>query len=108
MVESHTDKEFDKNALPTKADLMKHLFCIKEECLWKRSICEEYLKCLKLQDLKGIWQKASIPIISDQQILCLITNINKESIKKNLLKLHDKATMFKKICEITMFDICIC
>ena len=39
-----------------------------------------------LQDLNSKWQKASFPIISDQRILCLIANINKEykSTKKNL------------------------
>ena len=78
---------------------MKHyLFCrllLKENTNGKDPSVRD-ISNVVLQDLKGIWQKASIPIISDQQILCLIANINKEykSIKKNLLKLQDKVTMF--------------
>ena len=99
-------KEFDKNVLPTKADPMKHLFCrllLRENANGKDPSVRD-ISNVVLQDLKGIWQKASIPIISDQRILCLIADINKEykSIKKNLLKLQNKATMFKKICEITV------
>ena len=90
--------DFEKNVLPTKADLMKHLFCrllLNENGNGKDPSVRDISKVV-LQDLKCIWQKASIPIISDQRILCLIANINKEykSIKKNLLKLQDKATMF--------------
>ena len=82
-------EEFDKNVLPTKADLMKHLFCrllIKENANGKDPSVRG-ISNVVLQDLKGIWQKAPILIISNQRILFLIANINKEynSIKKNLL-----------------------
>ena len=83
--------DFEKNVLPTKADLMNHLFCrllLKENANGKDPSVRDISNVVP-QDLKGKWQKASFPIISDQRILCLIANINKEykSMKKNFLKL---------------------
>ena len=56
-------KEFDKNVLPTKADLMKHLFrrlLLKENANGKDPSVRD-ISNVVLQDLKRIWQKASIP-----------------------------------------------
>ena len=69
---------------------MKHLFCnrlLKENAYGKDPSVRD-ISNVVLQDLKGIWQKAPIPIISINEFLCLIANINKEckSIKTNLLK----------------------
>ena len=65
-------KEFDKNVLPTKADLMKHfLFCrvlLKENANGKDPSVR-IISNVVLQDLKGIWQKAPIPTISTNFVL---------------------------------------
>ena len=62
-------KEFNKNVLPTKADFMKHLFC--------RLVLKENAN-------GSIYQRD----------LYLIKKF--KSIKKDLLKLQDKATMFTR------------
>ena len=50
-------KKFDKNVLPTKADLLKHLFCrllLKENANGKDRSARD-ISNFVLQDLKRIW-----------------------------------------------------
>ncbi|ESN92944.1 hypothetical protein HELRODRAFT_165085 [Helobdella robusta] len=101
------------NVLPTNSDVMK---CY----LWNRNLLKESangkdpsvnnISRLILTELKQIWQKASIPIISDQRILSLIANLNQKykSIKKNMRKSQEKTLAFREVSEKTLFDISAC
>lgn len=64
------------NILPTYADVMRHYLWVRSDLLWKLNnkdpaiseICE-----IVALDTETIWNKASIPIISHQQVICNFT-----------------------------------
>lgn len=66
-------KELKDNILPTYADVMRHYLWVRSDFLWKlknkdpaiADICE-----VVARDIETIWNKASIPIASHQQVIC--------------------------------------
>lgn len=110
-------KPFSDNMLPTYFDVMKYYLLIREKLL-ETSKQEPSLSvvCVPLiQDLKSLWEKSSISVVSDQQILHQIRQYyNKyRNIKKRLKrdgKLSDKANvvLFRNSAEKKLFDVSLC
>lgn len=109
--------ELKLNVLPTYADIMKAYLWLrikqKETNNGKDPSISEVSKEL-INILKNIWHRASLPVVSDQQILRIIKNYNDKykSLKKNInaaynKKCLEKLNLFKKASQ-KLFDISAC
>lgn len=107
---------FKETMLPTCAAVLKHYFFVRKDLKLKFNNKEPTVKNVRdivFLDLKHIWQKASIPTVSDQEIICLIKinvekykNIKKTSTsRKSAEKLRNDFVEYDKC---TLFDIAIC
>ena len=106
-----------KNLLPTYGDIIKHFMLVRQELtdgqakeatvnITSNKVCE---------DLAQIWQRASIPVISHQQIVAKIKDYHDKF--RTLMKPYkqrfedsnylDKIELFKKDSD-RMFDIAAC
>ncbi|KAI5694093.1 hypothetical protein M8J75_010588 [Diaphorina citri] len=104
------------NVLPTYADVMKHFLFVKNELLWKRNqktpaaseICD-----LVSRTVEEIWQKASIPTVSHQQIVLLVKTFNQKYVDLKKLPISRKGTEEKRKAFFQdatkrLFDIAVC
>ncbi|KAK5648087.1 hypothetical protein RI129_002979 [Pyrocoelia pectoralis] len=73
------------------------------------------ISSILLTEIKVIWSKSSIPIVSDQQILHLIKEFHKKyrNVKKPIKNrktdhLNSKLNNFKNVYENKLFDISLC
>lgn len=99
------------NMLPTYSDIIKYYLLVRSELVCINSgkdasvkdICEIISK-----DIENIWHKASLPIISHQQILSrLVQYYNKYKGIKKIRKKTTQSEFYKEACK-TLFDISIC
>lgn len=111
-----TSSELYPNVLPTYSDVMRCFLwqrqCLKSESDKDPSVLDISKKLLI--DIKKIWQKASLPTISDQQIIQKIKDYNEKckSLKKNQKSAYNKKCLekievFKKNSS-KLFDISPC
>lgn len=80
--------KFKDNVLPTYADVIKYYSWIRLEKINenKQEPSVSAVSQQLIEDLKAIWKKSSIPVISDQQILSRIAQYHGKyrTIKKSL------------------------
>lgn len=111
-----TSSELNPNVLPTYSDVMRGFLwqreCLKFESDKDPSVLDISKKLLI--DIKKIWQRASLPTISDQQIIQKIKDYNEKckSLKKNQKSAYNKKCLekievFKKNSS-KLFDISPC
>lgn len=108
--------QLKENVLPTYADLMKHFLWIKNDLLWKGNNknpsvkdISEIVSC----DIERIWKKASLPVVSHQEVIRLIRNFNEKY--KNIKRIPKSRKGADKIRKVffdeansTLFDISAC
>lgn len=99
------------NMLPTYCDVIKHYLWIRNDVLdlnKGKSPAVKDLCVIMATEIKKIWNKASIPTISDQQIVSrLILYCNKyKGVKK--LRSETKKQLFYKDSVKKLFDIATC
>lgn len=110
-------KIFTDNMLPTYADIIRHYLFLRQELL-NLNKQEPSLGnlCLSLiNELKVLWEKSSISVVSDQQILHKIKEYHKKyrDIKKPIkkdgkLNISPKVIRFREFGEKQLFDISLC
>lgn len=105
---------FKENMLPTYADIMKHYLWIRQELLWQKNGKDpstSEVSDIVLEDVKNIWNKTTIPTVSDQQIKHLIKTfyMKYKTLKKSKNHIKRlKVQAFRKNAEQKLFDISIC
>lgn len=106
------------NILPTYYSVMKYYLYTRDKLKYENNnrdpSVSEIARELVIK-LKDIWIKASIPIVSDQQIIHLIKEYHKKyrSLKKNIKSNYnrrclEKIESFKSLAERKLFDIAFC
>ena len=111
-------KEFRKNVLPTYADIIKYYLYLRQELVQQKKqrpsftddVCSPLIK-----DLKNLWQKSSICVVSDQQILHKVReyhskyrNIMKRLKKDGKVNNSKMVVFFRESAEKKLFDISLC
>lgn len=110
-------KTFKYNVLPTYADVIKYYLFLRSEIMENTkkepSLSVVYEKLIR--DVKLLWEKSSISVVSDQQILHQIKTYYKKfrAIKKRVKndgKMNSSKTItdFREAGEKKLFDISIC
>lgn len=110
---------FKDSVLPTYADVMKNYLFIRQSLLDASQNQAEptltHISTILLAEIKVIWAKSSIPIISDQQIMHLIRSYHEKfrKIKKPIKSrksevLLTKIAEFRQAAEGRLFDISAC
>lgn len=108
---------FKENVLPTYADVIKYYSWLRLEKLNENKqepsvsdVCKKLVK-----DIKEIWKKSSISVVSDQQIFSQIKQYNdkyrtiKKSLKSKYKDNYNKTVQrFKESAETKLFDIASC
>lgn len=110
-------KPFKDIMLPTYADIIRHYLFLRQALLnLNKQEPSLAIVCSPLIiDLKVLWEKSSISIVSDQQILHKIKEYHKKyrDIKKPIkkdgkLNMSPKVIRFRELGEKTLFDISLC
>lgn len=110
---------FSKNTLPTYADVMKNYAYIRQTLIDSAQNKAEptlgNIAEILIAELKLVWSKASIPVVTDQQILHMIRQYHgklrnlKKPLKSRLNDaLRQKVKEFREIAETKLFDISSC
>ncbi|XP_031339102.1 uncharacterized protein LOC116167737 isoform X2 [Photinus pyralis] len=99
------------NMLPTCAEVIKHYLWVRSDLMWISNGKDPSIKeiCAKIAtDLSNLWKKASLPIISNQQIISRLIDYYKKY--KNLMKCRvtQKKADFYETARKTLFDISVC
>ncbi|KAB0805607.1 hypothetical protein PPYR_02577 [Photinus pyralis] len=97
--------------LPTCAEVIKHYLWVRSDLMWISNGKDPSIKeiCAKIAtDLSNLWKKASLPIISNQQIISRLIDYYKKY--KNLMKCRvtQKKADFYETARKTLFDISVC
>lgn len=112
-------RKFKDNMLPTCADVIRNFLCIrqfmKEAAANNAEPAVSDINEILLGELKLLWVKASIPIISDQQIKSKLKdlhqkyrNLKKPMKSRNSANMHRKVEDFRDSLEKKLFDIASC
>ncbi|CAH0562737.1 unnamed protein product [Brassicogethes aeneus] len=108
-----------KNVLPTYADVIKSYLYIRQTLMGSAPNGAEptlgNIADILIEELKVIWAKASVPVVTDQQILHMIKQYHEKlrNLKKPLKSryndtLRQKVIKFRDIAEKKLFDISSC
>jgi hypothetical protein len=108
--------KFKETLLPTYSDVLKHFLWVQRDLLLKgnnKSPAVDDICAIVRDDLKAVWNKASVPSVSDQEIFRLIKNyyLKYKNLKKTALsrkKSHESRKRFQTHAERSLFDIAIC
>lgn len=111
--------KFKENVLPTYADVMKNYLFIRQSLLDaspnKAEPTLAHISIILLAEIKVLWAKSSISIISDQQIIHLIRSYHEKvrKIKKPIKSRNSevfltKIAEFRQATEGRLFDISTC
>lgn len=108
-----------KNVLPSYADVMKNYLYIRQSLIESAPNKTEptlgNIAAILIAELKVVWAKASIPVVTDQQILHMIRKYHEKfrNLKKPLRSrksdaFRQKVKEFRDIAEKKLFDISSC
>lgn len=111
-----TPIQLKETVLPTYADVMKHYLWVRNQLLWKGNKKDPSIKDISeivSHDVARIWKKASIPVVSEQEIIRLIKKFNEKY--KNIKKISKSRKTAEKAkndffnhANSTLFDISAC
>lgn len=106
-------KQVCSTVLPTYEDVMKHYLFIRLEMLQKSNKEPDFAEIANvvISDVKTIWIKACLPVLSDRRIFQMLKDYHAKfrKIKKYpTSRGNSKSILFAAEAKIKLFDICYC